>query len=272
MGSDTNSVIDIPRNEAGLESCTWSLEAANFEKLKILLEQVCLQVAQRFSLYTPYGKPRKATIIETIARSTCLGCIAKSFSVEAAAKNVDALYKECHRLAVNVLVEELYNLLRGLGYNVMISTEAELEYGKADVMITITGYGINLRCKANNLLIEVKTGNSLSLCQLFRYLMDKRSDTIVVWRVRRHQILIFSTETIEPLVMEFVRMVCLRGTRLLSSPQLMCQHTQQPDYSPTQEELEKMLQDFSKALVETLPYVLEAITERLGIKNSEAKT
>jgi len=170
---------------------------------------------------------------------------------------------ECHRLAVNVLVEELYNFLGRMGYNVMISTETKLEYGKADVTIAVTKYGIDLKCASNELLVEVKTGNSLSLPQLLRYLMDKRSKTILVWRVRRRQILFFNAESMKPLLMEFVRMICLRGTRLLSSPQSLCRHVQLPDYEPTQEALQTMFQDFAKALIETLPHILEAITEGL---------
>jgi len=102
--------------------------------------------------------------------------------------------------------------------------------------------------------------------------MDKRSNTVVVWRVRRRQILVFNAEKIKPLLMEFMRMVCLRGNRLLSSPNLACQHTQRGDYEPTQEALQEMFQDFAEALLETLPHVLEAIAEKLGIDSSEAKT
>jgi hypothetical protein len=240
----------------------------NFESFRNLLDQVCSQVAERFRLYNQNGKPRKATIIDALAKSTCLACIAKKLSAQATANDVDALYKECHTLAVNILVEELYNLLSGMGYKVMISTEADLEYGKADVIITITRYGINLRRNANELLVEVKTGNSLSLSQLFRYLLDERGNTIVVWRIRRRQVLIFNAQNIRTLLMEFTRMVSLRGSRLLSFSQLTCQHTQQSDYQPTQEELQKMFQDFAKAMTETLPYVLKAILEKLDIKNA----
>jgi len=243
---------------------------ADFESLRNLLDQVCSEVAKRFSLYTSNGKPRKATIISVIAKFACLACIVKELSAQATG-NVDALYTECHRLAVNVLVEELYSLLKGMEYNVVISTEAVLEYGKADISITITNYGIDLKYNTNELLVEVKTGNSFSLCQLFRYLIAKRSNSLLVWRVRKRQILVFNTENIKPLLMEFMRMVCLRGTRLLSSPRLTCEHIKRPDYKPTQEALQEMFQDFAKALVETLPYILEAIAESLGIDGSKAK-
>jgi len=247
------------------------IKDSDFESLRNLLDQVCLQVAQHFTLYNRNGKPRKASIIDAIANSTCIACIAKQLSAQTTAKDVDALYRECHTLAVSILVEELYNLLSGMGYKVMISTEAELEYGKADVIIAITRYGVNLKCNTNELMVEVKTGKSLSLSQLFRYLLSGKSNTIVVWRVRRRQVLTFNAEKIKPLLIEFMRIICLRGYRLLSSSPLTCQHSQQTDYQPTQEELQKMFQDFAEAFMVTLPHVLEIIIEKLGVQNSEVK-
>lgn len=249
-------------------------QTVDFENLQNLLDQTCSQIAQRFKLYNPKGKPRKATIIDAIARSTCVVCIAKNLSGHTAANDVDALYIECHRLAVNVLVEELHNLFSKMGYKVMISTEAQLNYGKADVIITITKYGINLKCSANELVIEVKTGTSLSLSQLFRYLLDKRSNTIVVWRVRRRQVLAFDSQELNPLLMEFMKICIMRGMRLLeSSEPLACEHLSQSScWSPTQNELQKMFQDFSKALMETLPYILQTILEKLDIEGNCIKS
>jgi hypothetical protein len=43
------------------------------------------------------------------------------------------------------------------------------------------------------------------------------------------------------------------------------------DYRPTQEELQKMFQDFAEALTPTLPHALEIIIEKLGVQNSEVK-
>jgi len=216
------------------------LKNADFVSLQNLLDQVCSQVAQRFSLYNSNGKPRKATIIDTIAKSSCPTCITKKLSKRVGRNDVDALYRECHMLAVNVLVEELSNFLRAKGHNVIISTEAELEYGKADIVITITRYGVNLKCFGNELMVEVKTGKSLSMSQLFRYLLQDSHSAIVVWRIRNRQILIFKAQEIKPLLMEFVNMICLRAGRLLSSPApAKCQHSQHFSYQPSQEELQE---------------------------------
>jgi hypothetical protein len=243
------------------------LEDTSFEKLRTLLDQICSRIADRFSLYNSNGKPRKSTIVDVLANSTCILCIARKLSGQVTTNNVDALYRECHRLAINMLVEELYNLLSRLGYTVEVTSETTIEYGKVDVIITITNYGINLRSNTKELMVEVKTGVSLSLSQLFRYLLDKRGSTIVVWRVRRRQVLVFNVQDFEPLLIEFMKMCIMRGKRLLSTQQPPpCQHTIPLNWQPTQEKLQSMLQDFAKAVTETLPYVLKAILERLDIK------
>ena len=247
------------------------IKKADFESFRNLLDQVCSEVAQRFSLYSSNGKPRKAAIIDVIAKSPCLCCITRKLSKQAERNDVDALYLECHVLAVNVLVEELSSFLKAMGYNVVISTEAKLEYGKADIVITIKRYGINLKCCGNELMVEVKTGKSLSLSQLFRYLLQESHSIIVVWRIRKRQVLVFKAQQIEPLLMEFVRMICLRANRLLSSPPpAKCQHSQHLNYQPSQQELQEMFQDFADALIETLPCVLETIAEKLEVHSSEA--
>ncbi|MEM3697088.1 MAG: hypothetical protein QXQ94_06265 [Candidatus Bathyarchaeia archaeon] len=251
-----------------IKSISLALTNSNFEENKILLDNICSEIASRFNLYQSNGKPHKSTIIETLAKSTCLACVAKWFSDHVNNK-VDTIYKECHKLAVNVLVEELYHFLNQLGYKVVISTEEELEYGKADILIEVTNYGLNLKSKAKELLIEVKTGDSLSLIQIFRYLWDSRSNAIVVWRVRKRQVLTFDPQKIEPLLTESMRMICLRGIRLLSSPQIhSCQHLARATHQPAATELELMFQDFAKAIIETLPSVLQRVLEQLAINKT----
>ncbi|MEM2145125.1 MAG: hypothetical protein QW279_07175, partial [Candidatus Jordarchaeaceae archaeon] len=147
--------------------------------------------------------------------------------------------------------------------------EAELQYGKVDILITVTNYGLSLKNSAKELLVEIKTGNSLSLTQIFRYLMNSRSETIIVWRIRKRQALVFNVNEIKPLLTEFMRMLCLRGIRLLSTQQIQpCQHQQEHCHQPKQEELEEMFRDFSKALIETLPSILQIIIGKLGISTS----
>jgi len=158
-----------------------------------------------------------------------------------------------------------------MGYAVAISTETGLEYGKADIIITITRTGVNLKHQTEELIIEVKTGNSLSFSQLFRHLLSGKDNSIIIWRVRKRQILIFNTENLQPLLAEFATMIYLRGNRLLSSSQFTCEHEPREDYHPTQEVLQVAIQEFSQGLIETLPSVIIAAIQKLGLQNKEAK-
>ncbi|MEM3612654.1 MAG: hypothetical protein QW090_04785 [Candidatus Bathyarchaeia archaeon] len=245
------------------------LNRDNFEQIKMLLDNICSEIALRFNLCQSDGKPKKSTIIEILASSPCVACALKMFS-DRMTDRVETLYKECHKLAVNVLTEELYYILNQLGCNVIISTESELEYGKADVIIRVTNYGLNLKNEVKELLIEVKTGNSLSLTQIFRYFMDSRSETIIIWRITKHQVLVFDAYKIRPLLSEFIRMLCLRGIRLLSSQHTQpCQHKHEQRRNFQQEKIEEMFEKFSKALVETLPLILQVIIEKLEISKPQ---
>ena len=239
----------------------------NHEQNKMMLDYICSNIASRFNLYGLNGMPRRATIIEALARYPCLTCVVEKLS-EKTVKNegVDPIYKECHRLAVNILVEELFYLLTRMGYKIAISTEMDLDYGKVDILINLTNYGLSLKNATKRLIIEVKTGNSISFSQIFRYLLDSKCNTIIVWRIRKRQVLVFNAQKLKPLLAEFVRMICLRAERLLSSEQIpSCQHVKNVSYQPSQEELQQAFEDFSEALVETLPTVLDIILKQLGI-------
>ncbi|MGB9694187.1 MAG: hypothetical protein ACPLYF_05025 [Fervidobacterium sp.] len=243
----------------------------NAESILGLVDDICDEMAKRFNLYGNGGRPRKATIIETLSNFTCLACIYRRLLEKPLTNNVDAIYKECHKLAVNILVERLYWLLNKMGYNVAISTEAELDYSKADIVIAITKLGISLKHKSDEIIVEVKTGNSLSLSQLFRYLLSGKSNSIIVWRIRKRQILVFKIESLKPLLAEFATMIYLRANRLLSSSQISCQHEPRRDYHPTQEELQIAIQEFGQGLLETLPHIIAVTFQELGLQNWEAK-
>ena len=237
----------------------------------MLLDYICSNIASRFDLYDSSGQPRKATIIEIIAASPCLACIAEKLSQKTVSSEVDSLYKECHKLAVNILAEELFYLLTKLGYKIAISTETDLKYGKADILVTLTNYGLTLKNATKELIIEVKTGISLSLSQIFRYFMDSRSDTVIVWRVRKRQVLTFNARELRPILQEFIRVLCLRGLRLLSTRHFQpCSHTrnmsrQKKNKQLKQKALEEMFRDLSDAIIETLPMILDTILKQLGV-------
>lgn len=253
---------------------TWDIH--NHEQNKVMLDYICSKIASRFNLYDLNGRPRRATIIEIIARSPCLTCIVEKLSKKTVGSEIDSFYKECHKFAVNILVEELFYLLTRMGYKIAISTERDLGYGKADILVNLRNYGLSLKNATKELIIEVKTGNSLSLSQIFRYLLDSKCNTIIVWRIRRRQVLTFDAQELRPLLEKFTKMLCLRGLRLLATEHFQpCNHVknvtgQRIVKQSKQEALEAMFRDFSKALTETLPSVLQIILEKLEMAKAHS--
>jgi len=250
-----------------------ALGGKSYEELRNSLDYVCSEIASKFDLYGSNKQPRKATIIDTIANSTCVSCSAKKLSNTTLHRRIDGIYMECHRLAVGTLVEELEDKLSKMGYSVRILSEAETEYGRVDVLIKPTNFGVRLRYGVNELIVEVKTGLSISLSQILRYLLDRENETLILWRIRNRQVLKFNGTCLKPLLVRFVKMCVLRGERLLATPEPSCEHPEQNDcWSPTQEEIQNMLEDFAQALVETLPHVLKTVLETLEVKENDRKS
>ena len=250
----------------------------SFEELKDELEHLCSEIATRFSLYYPNKTPRKATIIQILAGSTCISCISKRLTNTKNQNRIDRLYSECHKLAVSILAEELNDQFMNQGYSVSISDEYQKEFGRVDVFIKITNYGIHLQSKNNELMVEVKAGFSISLPQILRYLLGRENETIIVWRIRNRQVLLFDGAKFKLLLMRFMQTCILRANRLLASTEPKCEHsTQNNKWTPAEKGIQDMLEDFAIAIVETLPHVTDKIFEtlktrkRIDLKPNEAK-
>jgi hypothetical protein len=245
----------------------------SFDELRDLLDWVCSEIASKFNLYDPNRQPRKAVIVNAIANSTCVGCLSKKLSNTAPRKRIDGIYMECHRLAVGTLVEELEDKFSKMGYSVLVLSEAELKHGRVDVLIKPTNFGVKVQYGNNELIIEVKTGFSISLSQIFRYMLDLEDEVVILWRIRNRQVLVLDGTLLKPLVMRFMRTCVLRGERLLAIKAPTCEHVDKDNgWLPTQGEIQNMLEDFSKALIETLPRVVKTALETLGVKENDAKS
>ncbi len=115
------------------------------------------------------------------------------------------------------------------------------------------------------MLVEVKTGFSLSLSQLFRCMFDN-AQSLVLWRVRSRQVLVLERIELEPLLELFMKMTIVRGKRLLARLDGPCSHESQlRNWSSSQQELQGMLSDFLNAVTETLPIAVDAVLRKLGI-------
>jgi len=235
-------------------------QKANYDwnDMLTILDNVCCKVAERYDLYSG-TQPRRAMIIEIISRNTCIACIDKQLRAKNS-KRIDSIYKELHQLSCNLLVEELYCRLIKNGHKVNITTEANLKFGKADILIIPSYYGLSLHTNQKEIVVEVKSGFALSMPQVFRYLIDKNPRALVLWRIRNEQTLVFEKTKITQLLTQFVRMIVTRADRLLSAPKGQCKHAANSKaWSPTSQQIQETFSDFADAVVRTLPDVVETI-------------
>jgi len=249
-----------------------AFESLNVENLKITLNQICSKIASRYNLFSLNGEPRRATIIDILSTSTCVGCIVRRFQQQNR-PIIDAVYLENHRLAVGMLVEQLHSFLAKMGYKVSVLTEARLEHSTADILIAPTNYGVNLQHCDNKIVVEVKTGNSLSRAhsQLLRSLIDIPNATVVLWRIKRRQVAVIRRKSLQPMLLAFMRMCILRGERVLAETEpVKCQHsTTWSNFTLSSKEFENTIHDFADALMDTLPTVMEMVLREIRSNGEE---
>jgi hypothetical protein len=241
-----------------LQATNKPLAGSSSREIVATIDYICAQIADRYDLFSK-GLPRKATILEILARTSCISCIDKQFRNKIYHR-IDAFYSEIHQVACGMLVEELYSSLVRNGHSVAISTEENVHFGKVDVFIIPTNYGLNLHSKKIEIAVEVKGGYSLSLPQIFRYLLDNENRSLILWRIRNQQVINFRGSEIRDLLANFARMIVFRADRLLSNPEMSCHHAHETsNWLPTQQQLQEAFSNFSNGIVKTLPTVLEAI-------------
>jgi len=243
-----------------------------YESFRKRFDEACTKIAVNYQLFYSNGKPRKAQIIEIIAKTACTCCIDKLLHKKSS-NIVDNFYTECHLLACNILVEELQARLSEKGYSVLITDEKKLEYGRVDILIVPNRHGIDLYSDKKEVGIEVKTGKSLSLSQLFRYMLDNTDRILILWRIRNRQILLFEGTKLKPLLTQFMKMIISRAERLLSNQEIPCEHAlNYNNWSPNQHQLQEAFSDFSRSVIDTLPAIVESVTSMLdGEPNSNRK-
>jgi len=231
---------------------------------KSQLDKLCSDIADAFNLYDSRSRPRKAFILNTLMKYSCVGCIARVFKQPYQWNEVDAIYRENHRLAVNLLSEYLQNRLNAKGFKVLVQDEVEGDYGRVDVLITPISCGMLVKFRGTEIIIEVKTGKSLSYDQIFKYLLERPDATMIVWRIKMRQIFKIDQERMCQILPVYVKAIINRGSRLLSEEKrVLCSHNPvkvDPYIITTPQEV---IGDFLSALTETLPDVIEAVLEVL---------
>lgn len=239
------------------------IEQSNMlEYLRACLDDACTRLAAKFNLFDCAGRPRKAFIADKLFRFHCTGCLWKVFTQTRACNDgVDALYREMHGLAVNLLTGALTQLATGEGFNVYC--EKADEYGRTDVVVKPAGFGVVVEANGGCVVVEVKTGKSLSFAQLFRYLLQRPNAVLVVWRVGKRQVFALKGGKLQTLLYMYISSAISRGLRLLKGEVVECHHNLNFDKSAVVSDPQRLLDDFFEGLAEGLPRAVSAVVKAL---------
>ena len=223
------------------------------------LDRLCIEIARKFNLYTSDGKPRKVFILDTLLRYSCRGCIVKVLSKQPR-KRADALYIQNHNLAVSLLVEELYRKLRENGLSFVVKEEVKGSYGKPDVIVKVTTTGLILEVNGKiEVIVEVKSGESFSYAQIFRYLAEKPNAILTLWRVVKRQTLVFEGEKLHRLLLMVMRAALDRGNSILNGEYWECDHNPIVEEGKNHRNFQNFIDQFLSALTENTADTAEII-------------
>ena len=240
-------------------------QVEDIEKLRKELDELLDQLAERIRQYYPRARLRKSTLLAMLAETECPGCLLKKViqKYEGPRDSVDPWYREKHNVAVNIALEALRERLRKMGYKVEVMTEAEGSHGRVDILIRITRSGMELINNERIVIIEVKTGKTISFYQLLRYLLDHPDAAFVIWRISARHVDGYGPGELRPLLVEFANMCICRARSFLKS-EFKCEH-KLPTKESSRNIPEKDLKDFSEALHETLPKLVDKVVEVLDL-------
>lgn len=232
-----------------------------FENLRQQLDELCIRLAANFNLYERSGKPRKAFIIDVLARNTCYGCIINEFNQANKHEDADAIYLENHQLAVNLLIETLREQLEPL-LSIDINSEVTGDYGRTDIEIKSCSGGVLINSRDKIIIVEVKTGAGISYHQAFRYLFEKPNSSLIIWRVAKRQIITMSGAELHWLLICWLKIILHRGMQILSKP-FSCNHTASKKTTIIKNP-QKVVTEFLTGLEFTLPPIVDEIKRLLN--------
>lgn len=227
--------------------------------LKTSLDEVCERIAERFSLYDGLGRPRKAYIIDALTRYACPCCALRALTQVRERVEVDALFRENHDLAVNLLTHALRSASKG-GDALAVQAEVAGEYGRVDMLVKRLSGGLLLVSTGNaEVIIEVKTNMGFSLKQVLRYLLERPSATALIWRVRKRQMLVVNGRRHRWLLALFAASAINQGLTVLNGEFQECGHSQPKNTPYEARNPQETIGDFLSSLVEGLPQVVNIV-------------
>jgi len=236
------------------------------DNLKAELDKICEEIAAQYNLVDRNGRAKKALIIDALVNNPCLSCALKEL-LHTSNDEVDALYRENHSLALNILVEALRYRLSLEGLSAIVEGELPGEYGRVDVLIKIVRQGVLIRLRDLVIIVELKTGLSMSLTQLFRYALEYSHSLIVVWRVRVRQLFTLDMAKHGRILLAYIFTIVNRGRALLDGKFMECKHGGDKGTRNSRiEDPQQVLDEFLEALADTLPEATAKIVQLIKEK------
>jgi len=195
-----------------------------FEYLRSYVDELCCKVAEKYKLYDSYGRPRRAFILDTLIKYMCRGCIVKVLTQPRTTDSVDRLFLQNHKIAVNLLVEQLRNRLIAEGLKGRVEGEVSGVYGRPDVILKITSTGLIIKVGELEVIVEVKTGTSFSYAQLLRYIIERPNAILVLWRVAQNQTIVIKGTEVRGLLIMVLEAAINRGRDIVNGEYEDCDH------------------------------------------------
>lgn len=238
------------------------LQSDFLKYLKDNLDDLCERIAEKFGLFDGAGRPRKAYILNVLTRYACPCCAVYALTQMREKADVDAIFHECHDLAVSLLTHTLRDVYSN---NMHVSNEASGEYGRVDVLIQkLDGTPLLVRIGAQEVIVEVKTNKGLGLKQVLRYLLERPEAVAVIWRVRKRQVLVVDGREHRWLLALFAAVTISQALTVLSGEYSACRHSKPRSDAYELDDPKGFLDEFLASLADGLPNVVSTV---IGLLN-----
>jgi hypothetical protein len=228
----------------------------------------------------------KARILKALGETSCEKFVLSQISshIRNGQQQFDIYYNEKHELAKRKLIHRLYSKLGEFRGQVIVRTETSTEFGRFDIAITpVEVLGPSLQ--SSEIVVEIKTGLSLSLSQVERYLTSGKK--VILVRIPFEQVVVLRPDEYGFYLKQVEQERSSAIQRLLNNtplvipcpecqqcPLLECEHNR---FKPnggldrvTPRDLALDLEDFLKHLYPCLEKAVETILTELGIISDES--
>ena len=243
-----------------------------YSRLREEIDEVCRGIAEKYHVFDSRGRPKKSFILDVLARNFCPCCAVRELTQMRVDDEPDALYREGHSLAINLLIEALRYGLSGSNICAVVEGEVRGEYGRTDVIVRVARHGIVIELGDLVIIVEVKTGASISLAQILKYAIERPRSAIVVWRARLRQVFVVDMESYRPLLLAFMFAMASRGRTILNGSFSECCHNNENAGERARnggmESPQQYIDELFSAMPSTLPKVIEAVTNLIKGKLS----